>query len=127
MSPAEVSVMAGTFFSMLVSSDAALATLQITEDATSVLTNDNRGTLLLLVALTIGWVLYNILQPVLNQMRMMLKCHLPGLLGRYARPHPQRRPLPPQAALLRPGHGHHRRRNTRLSRRARRRVRCHRP
>lgn len=34
--------------------------------------NDNRGTLLLLViAPAIGWVLYNILQPALNQINKM--------------------------------------------------------
>jgi photosystem II PsbY protein len=65
-SPAAASVMAGAFFSALASSDAALAA------AAAAPADDNRGTLLLLVvAPAVGWVLYNILQPALNQLNRM--------------------------------------------------------
>jgi photosystem II PsbY protein len=66
-SPAAASALAGAFFSALASSDAALAAQQIADAA-----DDNRGTLLLLVvAPAVGWVLYNILQPALNQLNRM--------------------------------------------------------
>jgi photosystem II PsbY protein len=64
-SPAAASVMAGAF-SALASSDAALAA------AAAAPADDNRGALLLLVvAPAVGWVLYNILQPALNQLNRM--------------------------------------------------------
>lgn len=59
---------AGAIFSSLATSDAAFAAQQIAEIAEG----DNRGTLLLfVVAPAIGWVLFNILQPALNQINRM--------------------------------------------------------
>jgi len=59
---------AGAIFSSLAASDAAFAAQQIAEIAEG----DNRGTLLLfVVAPAIGWVLFNILQPALNQINRM--------------------------------------------------------
>lgn len=66
--PAAAAALAGAFFSALASSDAALADVAAAADAGS----DNRGQLLLfVVAPAIGWVLYNILQPALNQLNRM--------------------------------------------------------
>ncbi|CAM8948305.1 unnamed protein product [Rhodiola kirilowii] len=60
---------AASIFATLSSSDAALAAQQIADLAEG---SDNRGTLLLLVvAPAIGWVLFNILQPALNQINRM--------------------------------------------------------
>ncbi|KAL6659529.1 hypothetical protein ACP70R_003569 [Stipagrostis hirtigluma subsp. patula] len=73
-SPAAASAMAGAFFSALASSDAALAAQRVAEVAAAAEApaDDNRGTLLLVVvAPAIGWVLYNILQPALNQLNRM--------------------------------------------------------
>lgn len=61
---------AGAFFSALASSDAALAAQRIADVAASA--DDNRGLALLLpIAPAIAWVLYNILQPALNQLSRM--------------------------------------------------------
>lgn len=61
---------AGAFFSALASSDAALAAQRIADVAASA--DDNRGLALLLpIAPAIAWVLYNILQPALNQLNRM--------------------------------------------------------
>ncbi|KAL5223193.1 hypothetical protein ABZP36_027906 [Zizania latifolia] len=62
--------MAGAFFSALASTDAALAAQQIANVAAAA--DDNRGLALLLpIAPAIAWVLYNILQPALNQLNRM--------------------------------------------------------
>ncbi|KAG8046372.1 hypothetical protein GUJ93_ZPchr0008g13923 [Zizania palustris] len=62
--------MAGAFFSALASTDAALAAQQIADVAAAA--DDNRGLALLLpIAPAIAWVLYNILQPALNQLNRM--------------------------------------------------------
>ncbi|GJN12566.1 hypothetical protein PR202_ga30852 [Eleusine coracana subsp. coracana] len=62
---------AGAFFSALASSDAAFAAQHLA-DAAAAPADDSRGTLLLVVvAPAIGWVLYNILQPALNQLNRM--------------------------------------------------------
>ncbi|XP_062192086.1 photosystem II reaction center proteins PsbY, chloroplastic-like [Phragmites australis] len=79
-SPA-AAAMAGAFFSALASSDAALAAQQIADVAADA-GSDNRGTLLLVVvAPAIGWVLYNILQPALNQLNRMRSQALIAGLG----------------------------------------------
>ncbi|XP_062196519.1 photosystem II reaction center proteins PsbY, chloroplastic-like [Phragmites australis] len=79
-SPA-AAAMAGAFFSALASSDAALAAQQIADVAADA-GSDNRGTLLLIVvAPAIGWVLYNILQPALNQLNRMRSQALIAGLG----------------------------------------------
>ncbi|CAO2205589.1 unnamed protein product [Urochloa humidicola] len=71
-SPA-AAAMAGAFFQALASSDAALAAQRVADAAAAAdAGSDNRGTLLLfVVAPAIGWVLYNILQPALNQLNRM--------------------------------------------------------
>lgn len=59
---------AGAIFSSLATCDAAFAAQQIAEIAEG----DNRGLALLLPLIpAIGWVLYNILQPALNQINRM--------------------------------------------------------
>ncbi|WOL01340.1 photosystem II core complex proteins psbY, chloroplastic-like [Canna indica] len=59
---------AGAFFANLASSDAALAAQQIADIAA----DDNRGIALLIPLIpAILWVLYNILQPALNQLNRM--------------------------------------------------------
>jgi len=71
-SPAAAAV-AGAFFQALASSDAALAAQRVADAAAAAdAGSDNRGQLLLfVVAPAIGWVLYNILQPALNQLNRM--------------------------------------------------------
>ncbi|RCV30283.1 hypothetical protein SETIT_6G082000v2 [Setaria italica] len=70
-SPA-AAAMAGAFFHALASSDAALAAQRVADVAAADAGSDNRGQLLLfVVAPAIGWVLYNILQPALNQLNRM--------------------------------------------------------
>ncbi|CAL5009722.1 unnamed protein product [Urochloa decumbens] len=71
-SPA-AAAMAGAFFHALSTSDAALAAQRVADVAAAAdAGSDNRGTLLLfVVAPAIGWVLYNILQPALNQLNRM--------------------------------------------------------
>ncbi|PAN33401.1 hypothetical protein PAHAL_6G018000 [Panicum hallii] len=70
-SPA-AAAMAGAFFQALASSDAALAAQRVADVAAADAGSDNRGQLLLfVVAPAIGWVLYNILQPALNQLNRM--------------------------------------------------------
>ncbi|KAG2576413.1 photosystem II core complex proteins psbY, chloroplastic-like [Panicum virgatum] len=71
-SPAAAAV-AGAFFQALASSDAALAAQRVADVAAAAdAGSDNRGQLLLfVVAPAIGWVLYNILQPALNQLNRM--------------------------------------------------------
>lgn len=60
---------AGAIFSTLSSCDPALAAQQIAEIAAE---GDNRGLALLLPIIpAIGWVLFNILQPALNQLNRM--------------------------------------------------------
>ncbi|OAY32458.1 photosystem II core complex proteins psbY, chloroplastic [Manihot esculenta] len=60
---------AGAIFSTLSSCDPALAAQQIAEIAAE---GDNRGTALLLPIIpAIAWVLFNILQPALNQLNRM--------------------------------------------------------
>ncbi|KAF8669795.1 hypothetical protein HU200_050967 [Digitaria exilis] len=72
-SPAVATAMAGAFFHALASSDAAMAAQQVADMAAAAdAGSDNRGQLLLfVVAPAIGWVLYNILQPALNQLNRM--------------------------------------------------------
>lgn len=71
VSPA-AAAMAGAFFSSLASSDAAMASQRIADVAAVAPADDNRGLLLLfVVAPALGWVLYNILQPALNQLNKM--------------------------------------------------------
>ena len=68
-SPATVSAIAAAVFSSLSSTDAALAAQQIADLAEG---NDNRGLALLIPIIpAILWVLYNILQPALNQLNKM--------------------------------------------------------
>ena len=70
--PAAAAALAGAFFSALASSDAALAAQRVADVAAADAGSDNRGQLLLfVVAPAIGWVLYNILQPALNQLNRM--------------------------------------------------------
>lgn len=71
--PAAAAALAGAFFSALASSDAALAAQRVADVAAAAdAGSDNRGQLLLfVVAPAIGWVLYNILQPALNQLNRM--------------------------------------------------------
>ena len=60
--------MGAAFMASLSSCDSAFAAQQVMDLAA----NDNRGTLLLLIlAPAIGWVIYNILQPALNQINRM--------------------------------------------------------
>lgn len=60
--------MGAAFMAALSSCDSAFAAQQVMDLAA----NDNRGTLLLLTLTpAIGWVLYNILQPALNQINRM--------------------------------------------------------
>ncbi|GMH31099.1 hypothetical protein Nepgr_032942 [Nepenthes gracilis] len=60
--------LAGAFFSVLSSSEPAMAAQQIAEIAEG----DNRGLALLLpIVPALAWVLYNILQPALNQINRM--------------------------------------------------------
>ena len=60
--------MGAAFMASLSSCDSAFAAQQVMDLAA----NDNRGTLLLLVLTpAIGWVIYNILQPALNQINRM--------------------------------------------------------
>ncbi|CAL9204568.1 unnamed protein product, partial [Musa hybrid cultivar] len=62
------SAIAGTIFASLISSDAASAAQQIADVAEG----DNRGLALLLpIVPAVLWVLYNILQPALNQLNRM--------------------------------------------------------
>ncbi|CAO2177634.1 unnamed protein product [Urochloa humidicola] len=69
-SPA-AAAMAGAFFHALATSDAALAAQRVADVAADA-GSDNRGALLLIVvAPAIGWVLFNILQPALNQLNRM--------------------------------------------------------
>ncbi|CAI9761725.1 unnamed protein product [Fraxinus pennsylvanica] len=86
--PLEVSgpagtALAGVIFSTLSSSDAAFAAQQIADIAEG----DNRGLALLLPIIpAIAWVLYNILQPALNQINKMRSVEgviigLGGLVG----------------------------------------------
>lgn len=71
VSPA-AAAMASAFFSSLASSDAAMASQRIADMAAKAPADDNRGLLLLfVVAPALGWVLYNILQPALNQLNKM--------------------------------------------------------
>ena len=72
-SPASATALAGAFFAALATSDAALAAQRVAEVAAAAPEGgDNRGQLLLIVvAPAIGWVLYNILQPALNQLNRM--------------------------------------------------------
>ncbi|XP_052164973.1 photosystem II core complex proteins psbY, chloroplastic [Oryza glaberrima] len=71
--PVAAAAMAGAFFSALASTDAALAAQQIADVAAAAAgADDNRGLALLLpIAPAIAWVLYNILQPALNQLNRM--------------------------------------------------------
>ncbi|CAN0896334.1 Photosystem II core complex proteins psbY, chloroplastic [Linum grandiflorum] len=63
------SAIAGAVFSAIGSSDPAFAAQQIAAIAEG---SDNRGTLLLIVVTpAIAWVLFNILQPALNQINRM--------------------------------------------------------
>ncbi|KAH9326885.1 hypothetical protein KI387_007063, partial [Taxus chinensis] len=60
--------MGAAFVAALSTCDSAFAAQQVMELAA----NDNRGTLLLFTLVpAIGWVLYNILQPALNQINRM--------------------------------------------------------
>ncbi|KAM3191110.1 hypothetical protein ACQJBY_068821 [Aegilops geniculata] len=71
VSPA-AAAMASAFFTSLASSDAAMASQRIADVAAKAPADDNRGLLLLfVVAPALGWVLYNILQPALNQLNKM--------------------------------------------------------
>uniref|UniRef100_A0ACD5WZM7 Uncharacterized protein n=1 Tax=Avena sativa TaxID=4498 RepID=A0ACD5WZM7_AVESA len=71
VSPA-AAAMAGAFFSSLASSDAAMAAQRIADVAAATPADDNRGLLLLfVVSPALGWVLFNILQPALNQLNKM--------------------------------------------------------
>ena len=71
VSPA-AAAMASAFFTSLASSDAAMASQRIADVAAVAPADDNRGLLLLfVVAPALGWVLYNILQPALNQLNKM--------------------------------------------------------
>ncbi|KAI5679313.1 hypothetical protein M9H77_10263 [Catharanthus roseus] len=64
------SAIAAAIFSTLSSCDAALAAQQIAEIAEG--SGDNRGLALLLpIVPAVGWVLFNILQPALNQLNRM--------------------------------------------------------
>ncbi|MCO5550582.1 hypothetical protein L7F22_004070 [Adiantum nelumboides] len=60
--------LAGAVFSAMASADSALAALQVSELAAT----DNRGAAILIPLVpAIGWVLFNILQPALNQFNRM--------------------------------------------------------
>ncbi|XP_064950742.1 photosystem II reaction center proteins PsbY, chloroplastic-like [Musa acuminata AAA Group] len=61
------SAIAGAIFASLISSDAASAAQQIADVAEG----DNRGLALLPIVPAVLWVLYNILQPALNQLNRM--------------------------------------------------------
>ncbi|KAJ0256026.1 Photosystem II core complex proteins psbY [Hirschfeldia incana] len=64
--------LAGAVFSALSYSEPALAAHQIAELAAAAGGSDNRGLALLLpIVPAIGWVLFNILQPALNQINKM--------------------------------------------------------
>ncbi|KAJ0242904.1 Photosystem II core complex proteins psbY [Hirschfeldia incana] len=64
--------LAGAVFSALSYSEPALAAHQISELAAAAQGSDNRGLALLLpIVPAIGWVLFNILQPALNQINKM--------------------------------------------------------
>ncbi|CAI9093306.1 OLC1v1028776C1 [Oldenlandia corymbosa var. corymbosa] len=84
------SLVAGAIFSTLSSCDAAFAAQQIAELAEG----DNRGLALLLPIIpAIAWVLFNILQPALNQINKMRSTRgiiigLAGLGGMAALMHP---------------------------------------
>ncbi|CAL9137714.1 unnamed protein product [Musa acuminata var. zebrina] len=66
--PSSLSAIAGAMFASLISSDAASAAQQIADVAEG----DNRGLALLLpIVPAVLWVLYNILQPALNQLNRM--------------------------------------------------------
>lgn len=66
--PGAAAAIAGAIFSTLSSSDAAFAAQQIADIADG----DNRGLALLLpISAAIAWVLFNILQPALNQLNRM--------------------------------------------------------
>ncbi|XP_047323665.1 photosystem II core complex proteins psbY, chloroplastic [Impatiens glandulifera] len=68
LAPAAAAALAGVVFSTLSSCDAAFAAQQIAEIAEG----DNRGLALLLPIIpAIAWVLFNILQPALNQINKM--------------------------------------------------------
>ncbi|KAM7484150.1 hypothetical protein LguiA_000159 [Lonicera macranthoides] len=85
LTPSSSSTLAGTaiagaIFSTLSSCDPAFAAQQIAQIAEA----DNRGTAILLPIIpAIGWVLYNILQPALNQINNMRssKGAVVGLVG----------------------------------------------
>ena len=63
---------AGAFFAALASADPAIAAHQISEIADAAAADDNRGLILLLpIVPAIAWVLFNILQPALNQLNRM--------------------------------------------------------
>jgi photosystem II PsbY protein len=71
VSPA-AAAMAGAFFSSLATSEPAMAAQRIADVAAASPTDDNRGLLLLfVVSPALGWVLFNILQPALNQLNKM--------------------------------------------------------
>ncbi|KAG9133678.1 hypothetical protein Leryth_018682 [Lithospermum erythrorhizon] len=76
--PLSGTALAGAIFSTLATSDAAFATQQIADLAEG---SDNRGLALLLPIIpAIAWVLFNILQPALNQInRMRTKGVIVGL------------------------------------------------
>ncbi|KAG5029632.1 hypothetical protein JHK87_013146 [Glycine soja] len=89
LSPA--TAIAGAIFTTLGTCDAAFAVQQIADIAEG----DNRGLALLLPIIpAIGWVLFNILQPALNQLNRMrstkgviIGLGLGGLAGLAAAPH----------------------------------------
>ncbi|XP_074559845.1 photosystem II reaction center proteins PsbY, chloroplastic-like [Curcuma longa] len=67
--PPTASIIAGAVFSSLSLSDAAFAAQQLADLAEG---SDNRGVVLLLpIVPALAWVLYNILQPALNQLNQM--------------------------------------------------------
>lgn len=68
------SALAGAFFAALASAESASAAQQVLDIAAAAAdpSSDNRGLALLIpVVPAIGWVLYNILQPALNQINRM--------------------------------------------------------
>lgn len=72
---------AGAFFSALASADPAIAAHQISEIADAAASDDNRGLILLLpIVPAIGWVLFNILQPALNQLNRMRSSSSKGVI-----------------------------------------------
>ncbi|CAA7405076.1 unnamed protein product [Spirodela intermedia] len=84
-SPAASAAVAGAFFSALSATDAAFAAQQISDLAAAAVAegSDNRGLALLIPLVpAVLWVLYNILQPALNQLnRMRSEKALVGGLG----------------------------------------------